>query len=163
MKRLISITVIPFLIAFTINIILGITRDSVKIGLTLWRAILTTLITVIVITSIHWIIKKFLPELLIPLSESGDEGSDTFEEEHSLDVAPAVKETGNKVDLVLNDNFFTENNYRDFSAKSDDTDEIQDQLRASHASSTPETGIFTKEDPRILAQAVRTTMSRDDS
>ncbi|NIZ46443.1 hypothetical protein PVA44_05925 [Entomospira nematocerorum] len=161
MKRLISITVIPFLIAFTINIILGITRDSVKIGLTLWRAILTTLITWIVITSIHWIIKKFLPELLLPLGETGD--VDSSSDGTISELEPETRETGNKVDLVLNDNFFTESNYRDFSAKSDDMNETQDNLGSSATSSTPEAGMFTREDPRILAQAVRTTMSRDDS
>jgi hypothetical protein len=149
-KRILIAVLGSFLLAIIVGVVLGMMRSSLQIGIVLMRAI----ISAITVGSLLLVAQTIWSKLFPVSQETSD--TETLEVE-SNSIEEEGIETGSKVDVVFDDNPLGNRSYRTF-ADSEITiieDPAQDGTR--------ETGsdVFKHADPHELAQAVRTTLSRD--
>lgn len=168
MRRVIIILSISFFIAMTLGVALGVARDSFRLGFILVRSLMSSLGVLLLFWLVELVVKYFLPELLNVVSEDkddmikDDEAKVTSEKDFTGDMES--HNSSKKIDLMLNDFPIDMGEYGTLTGKAINTD-IEKQFIYSDDNKhhRSDTEIFLGQDAQTLAQAVRTTLSRDDS
>jgi hypothetical protein len=150
MKRIVLTAVITFFVTLLFNILLGLVRDSFRLGFILLQGVMSAVIMVVVVLAVQMIIKKFLPELMqaLPVDEEAElgilAGFDT----------PLEDLPGARVNVVLDDFIETAPTATESSVGANEATAGPTKLSGSSFSDT---------DPELLAKAVRTALTRDES
>lgn len=167
MRRVFIILSISFFIAMTLGIALGIARDSFRLGFILVRSLMSSVGVLLVFWLVKLVIRYFLPELLNTVSDDKDdlvkdEGAEVISKKDVTSDTDSYN-SSKKIDLILNDFPMDMGEYGTLTGKEMNTDTEKQFVHRDDKHHRSDTEMFLGQDAHTLAQAVRTTLSRDDS